>query len=291
MTAAVAVPTVAPAPWTDPWWRDPRFLVPAAFVGLTVAATGMFAAVHFMTRSRRSSTTEEPVRTAAGFVFPERGYVLCPQALGLRPTPKTPRPGSFVVLWLGDPEGNFVEATWGRILKVDDADPQRIFVILAGEETPVGQRPLRTEKHGFNLSQVFWMTKDCLVDLLDPLEDPNGALLCGAQLVVFDGPDDDFEPDGFQPAPPPAPPRQLVGRDVDLLLVSKAGKGSAWQVPVRATIVDVGPSGDLATVKVKSVQANTFADDPQMGHQLKPGDEFDVVWDCITAYHPSLVRS
>lgn len=224
-------------------------------------------------------------RDDGGYYFPALGYVLCPQGVGIDPTEKEISPGTFVVIWLGDPQGAFIERTWAEVVKVDPDDPNRLFVVIRGELFPSGQRSLQTDKHGFNLSQVFWMTRDCIPDAYNELGDPNGVLLCGANLVTFDGPDDDLEPDGLGPARPPAlPPRDLVGWQVELLLVSRAGRGSAWQVPVVAEIVDVGPTGDVPRVRVIEIGSDEFADAPPSGHHLSPGDEFDAPWDCITRY-------
>jgi hypothetical protein len=211
--------------------------------------------------------------------------VLCPQGSGLPPTTKRIYPGSFIVLWLADPKGRFIETTWARVVRVNTDDPNKIFVVLTGEPTPVGPRPLQ-KAHGFTLSQAFWVTRDCVPEAIEPLADPAAEILCGGRLLTFDGPDIDGDADGLAPAPPPTGDvKALVGRQVEMVMVSSAGGGTAWQVRVVGTITSTGPIGQVPTVRVDEVEANEFADDQSgMGHSVQPGDTFDVTWDCITHY-------
>jgi hypothetical protein len=282
--AALAYPAAAPPAAVGPRaWDDPRFRLPGILLGASVLAVGAFAALHF-TVGRREAKKQEPTKTNIGWTFPEAGVILCAVGSGLPPTTKKIGPGSFVVIWLADPKGRFIETTWARIVKEDPADANRIFVVITGEQTPVGPRPLRKE-HGFTLSQAFWMTKDCVPEAIAPLDDPKAAVLCGPDLVNFDGLDDDTEPDGlFAVQPPSSDVKLLVGRQVDVWLVSRAGKGTAWRVRLTGTIQSTGPIGQVVTIRVDSVEPNEVADDPQGGHSVRAGDTFDVTWDCIIEY-------
>lgn len=273
---AAAASAVLEAPFFS--W-DARLQLPAALLAGSVLAAGAFAALHFTVGRRlREKAQREPVRSDLGFVFPESGVVLCPATAGIEATTKEIKRGSFVVLWLADPQGKFVQTTWAKVLAVDETDPKRIFVILTGEMTRAGQKAL-DPRHGFGLSQVFWMTKDCVPEVYEGLVDARAALLCGAQLETFDG-DGDGKPDGYAPAKPPANAvEDLVGREVELLLVSRAGKGTAWQATLVAMIMGTGKIGQIATVKVLEVGETPLAD-----HGVSPGDVFDVAWDCITKY-------
>lgn len=269
-------------------WADPRFRVPALLLGASVLAVGTFAVLHFTIgqRDKKNGLEQEPTKSNLGWVFPKAGVILCVIGSGLPPTPKPTGPGTFIVLWLADPEGTFIETTWARVIREDPEDPNRIFVVLTGEPSPVGPRPLRKE-HGFTLSQAFWMTRDCVPEAINPLADPRARILCGPGLVGFDGPDADGTPDGLAPAEPPqGPVENLVGRQVEMLLVSTAGGGTAWQVPVVATILSTGPIGQVVTVRVDDVGSNEFADAPaaEGGHTVRPGATFDVTWDCVTKY-------
>jgi len=265
-------------------WTDPRFRLPAILLGASVLAVGAFTVLHF-TVGRRKTDPGEAKKTELGWSFPKAGLVLCPQGSGLPPTSKAIGPGSFVVLWLADQKGTFIETTWAQVVRVNTEDPNQIFVVLTGEPSAVGPRPLRKE-HGFTLSQAFWMTRDCVPEAIAPLVDPNAAILCGGALRTFDGLDDDALPDGYGPAQPPdGPIENLVGRQVEMLLVSRAGKGTAWQVRLVGTITSTGPIGQVPTIRVDEIESNEFADDPTaLGHSLKAGDTFDVTWDCITKY-------
>jgi hypothetical protein len=277
--AAVA----AAAPPLPPVWSDARFQVPLALLGATVLATATFTVLHFALRKRPTPTPEhEGVRDEKGWSFPELGYVLCPQGSGLDPTAKEIKPGSIVIVALGSPTGLPVEASWGRVAEVDPRDPNRVLVVLVGQATTTGQTDLQTDRHGFRISAGLWVTRDCVWDVLEALNDPRGYLLCGAELMVWDGPDNDTTPDGHQPVALPAPPRQLVGREIELFFVSRAGKGLAWQVPIRAVITDVTGTGHVATVRVLAVGTDEFAD--VSGHQVTSGDTFDITWDCVVKY-------
>lgn len=266
-----------------PVWDDARFRVPLALVGFTILATATFAALHLLFRRRGEEPTSGD-RDASGWKFPEAGYVLCPQSRGLEPTAKLIQPGSLIVLVLGSPAAQEVEPVWARVVSIDAVDPNRIGVVLIGQATTTGQRDLQTGRHGFRLAQKIWVTKDCTWDVLRVLDDPGGVLLCGADLRVFDGPDVDVAPDGLAPAQMPASPRDVVGRRVELYLVSKAGRGTAWQVPVIAEVIEVGSSGHVATVKVSAFGRDPEAERPGTGHALSPGQTFDITWDCVLKY-------
>lgn len=291
MTAATATNLERVA--AMPWWADPRFQLPAVFVGASLLAAATFTALYFGLRPPKTPPGKGgalmPIaptrRDAGGYFFAQQGYILCPQGMGIAPTSKEIVDGTFVVLWLATPAGAFVERTWGQVVEVDPKDDNRIRVVIRGELTPTGQRALRRDQHGFDLSQVFWMTKDCIPEAYNELVDPKAVILCGANLVTFDGPDDDFVPDGLHPAVMPAVAvRDLVGTEVEFQLVSRAGRGAAFRVPVRAQIVEVGPTGDVPRVRVLEVGRDPYADDPATGHSVRAGDEFDVAWDCITGY-------
>lgn len=285
MDAAVNPAAVAVAP-LPPVWSDVRFQVPLALLGATVLATATFAALHFALRKRGDDPVPEVgKRDEKGWTFPELGYILCPQGAGLPPTPKEIKPGSIVIVGLGSPLGQAVEPAWARVTEVDTADPNKVLVVLVGEATTVGQKGLQTDRHGFRISTGLWITKDCIWDVLEPLTDPKGRLLCGAELIIYDGDDDDSAPDGLGPAPlPPVPVRQLVGRKVRLYFVSSSGTlaQSLWQVPLVAEVVEVGNTGHVATVKVLAVGHHEFAD--VSGHQVTSGDTFDITWDCVLKY-------
>lgn len=286
MDAAVnpaAAAALAPLP---PVWSDIRFQVPLALLGATVLATATFAVLHFALRKRGDEKPADVgTRDDKGWAFPELGYVLCPQGAGLSPTSKEIKPGSIVIVGLGSPLGQPVEPAWGRVTEVDAADPNRVLVVLVGEATTVGQKGLQTDRHGFRISSALWITADCIWDVLEPLTDPKGLLLCGADLVLYDGDDDDTAPDGFGPAPmPPVPVEELVGRKVRLSFVSRVGTvaQSLWQVPLTAEVTAVGNTGHIATVKVLAVGHHEFAD--VSGHQVTSGNTFDITWDCVLKY-------
>ena len=61
----------------EPWWRDPRFVIPSVFVGLTIASSLAFALGHRLW-ARQKSSTEEPKRDDKGFAFPETTASLQP---------------------------------------------------------------------------------------------------------------------------------------------------------------------------------------------------------------------
>lgn len=267
-----------------PVWEDARFQVPFAFLSATVLATATFAVLHYVMR-KRDEPTAEGKRDQKGWSFPEAGYVLCPQGAGLPPTEKDIAVNSVLVLGLGSPTAVPVEPAWAVVSSIDSKDPNRVEAVLVGQATPTGQADLQTDRHGFRLSQKIWVTRDCVWEVLEMLADPQGRLLCGPELVTFDGPDVDMDPDGLSAARmPPGPPQNLVGRRVELYLVSKAGKGTAWQVPVEAEVVAVGTTGHVATVRVLAFGRSDLAEDPRTGHSLRPGQQFDVTWDCVVRY-------
>lgn len=276
----VAVAAVSAPP---PVWQDARFQLPLALVGASVLAAATFAVLHFAL-GRRRAEEDEGARDERGWRFPKSGYVLCPQGAGLEPTAKDIEVGSILVLGLGSSTGQPVEPAWARVVEIDARDPNRIAVVLVGQATLAGQTGFQTDRHGFRLAQKLWVTKDCVWDVLRMLDDPGGVLLCGADLALFDGPDPDSAPDELGPAPMPARVRDLVGRAVELLLVSRAGKGTAWQVPVTAEIVDVGETGHVATVRVLAIARDDEAERPGVGHELTPGQTFDITWDCVVRY-------
>lgn len=278
--AATIVATVLPY---GPWWYDRRFQVPAALIGATLLATVTFTALHIALKDR--VPPENAKRDERGWKFPELGYVLCPQGAGLRPTDKQISPGAIIIVSLGSPAGHPVEVAWAKVAGEDPNDPNRLSVVLVGQASETGQVDLQTDRHGFRISQRLWITRDCVWDVLRFLDDPKGRLLCGAELLTFDGPDDDPSPDGYMFAWPPAPVKALVGREVELLLVSKAGKGTAWQVPIAAEIVAVSETKHIATVRVTAVGRDEQADDPETGHHVRSGSTFDITWDCVLKYH------
>ena len=277
MVVALAAPPVA----LEPWWADRRFQIPAAFVGATLLATATFATLYVALHKRPQVETGR--RDERGWKFPDLGYVLCPQGVGLRPTDKPIAPGSIIVLGLGSPAGQSVEAAWAKVAAVDPDDPNRLEVVLVGQASTTGQVSLRTERHGFRLSQKLWVTRDCVWDVLRFLTDPYGRLLCGAELATYDGPDADAAPDGYMPASPPIPIESAVGRRVELLLVSRAGAGTAWMVPLTAQIVEVSDTRHIATVRVLAVGRNEAAEGP-LGHHVRAGATFDITWDCVVQY-------
>lgn len=259
--------------------RDARLQLPTALLAGSVLAVGTFAALHLTVGRRlREKAQHEPVRSELGFVFPESGVVLCPSTAGIEATSKQIKLGSFIVLWLGDSRGEFVEATWAKVLEVDANDPRRIFVTLIGTLL-AGDKPLDC-RHDFVLSQSFWVTRDCATEAFAPLEDREGILLRGTQLESFDG-DGDGQPDGYAPAKPPSSAAEdLVGRDAELLLVSRVDRGASWHAMVVATITRVDGTRQIATVRVKSIRADSAA-----RHRVLQDDVFDVTWDSIIAYH------
>ncbi len=284
MRATLNPAAVATAPQFDaPVWSDVRFQLPFALLGAALLATATFAVLHFTVGRRKGG--DEGRRDDRGWKFPEAGYVLCPQGAGLEPTAKSVGIGSIVILGLGSPAGQPVEPGWARVVELDATDPNRVAVVLIGQATTAGQTGFQTDRHGFRISQKLWVTRDCMWDVLQLLDDPGGTLLCGAELIVFDGPDYDIVPDGLGPADLPSHPRDLVGRNIELYLVSRFGKGSAWQVPVTAEVVDVGSTGHIATVRVLAVGRSDEAEKPPpTGHQLQPGQTFDITWDCVVRY-------
>lgn len=279
------VPTAAAAiaaPVYGPWWADRRFQIPAALVGATLLATATFAVMYFALKKQDSSSTAR--RDDKGWKFAELGYVLCPQGAGLAPTGKEISKGSVIVLALGSPSGYPVELSWGKVVGSDANDLNRLQVVLVGQASETGQVALQTDRHGFRIGQKLWVTRDCVWDVLQWLSDPQGRLLCGAELLTFDGADPDATPDGYTFAWPPGPVDTLVGRKVELLLVSRAGSGTAWQVPLTAEIIDVSETKHIATVRVSALGRDELADDPETGHHVRPGDTFDITWDCVLKY-------
>jgi len=282
----VAATALAPAlslVHDGPWWADRRFQLPAAFMGATLLATAAFAACHFAV-SRKETDLDTARRDDRGWKFPELGYVLCPQGAGLAPTGKEISSGSVVVLALGSPTGYPVELAWAKVLGEGEQDPNRIQAVLVGQASQTGQLALETDRHGFRVGQKIWITKDCVWDVLRWLKDPYGRLLCGAELLTFDGSDPDAAPDGYAFAWPPGPVSSLVGRQVELLLVSQAGKGTAWQLPLTAEIISVSDTKQIATVRVIAVGREPAAEGPETGHHVRAGDEFDITWDCVLKY-------
>jgi len=262
-----------------PFWRDPRFQIPAIFVGGSIAGILIGAGVAYAGKRR-------------GYKPPPGGpgRVLCVTEFGHVSTPKQVQVGSDVALWLGDWEGNFVEATWAKVLAIDPHDSNVLLVGLEGEATPVGAERLKSDEHGFRLGdKIPGVTRDCLAEVLRPLDDPKARLLCGGSLLswatsaksgAFDiSPmDPDNLPEG--PAvPPTSTPHELNGMDVQLLLVSKAGVGTAWQSRVLARVIGVSETGAVAEVRVNVVEPHPDAD-----HSVKPGQTFDITWDCVIAY-------
>jgi hypothetical protein len=276
---AAAAPTVAAV--LEPWWADRRFQLPGAFVAATLLATATFAGLYFALREKPDRETGD--RDERGWKFPELGYVLCPQGAGLRPTDKPIEAGSIIVVGLGSPTGQSVEAAWAKVAGVDPRDPNRIAVVLVGQASETGQVELQTDRHGFRLSQRLWITRDCVWDVLRFLDDPQGRLLCGAELSNFDGPDADVAPDGYKPAPPPIPLASALGRHVELLLVSRAAAGTAWVVPLTAEVTAISETKHIATVRVTAVGRNEDAEGAS-GHHVRAGTTFDITWDCVLQY-------
>lgn len=236
-------------------------------VGVSVLAVGAFAlAGHLL------GDSAQPRRRAAGLSYRRAGYVLCPQGLGLVPSPKPIAPAAFVLLWLGDPQGRFVEATWGRVLRLD-ADPNRLLVLLSGEDRP-GRPPLQTQRHGFALDQVIWVTADCIPDVLRPFPIDTTTVVCGPGLAAR----------GYgHAAAPPTALADLVGREAAVLLASDADP-SPWEALATVRIMDVGPTEQTLTVELIDV-----ADVPEFaygtaGASFVPGLRFDITWDCVLEY-------
>jgi hypothetical protein len=261
----------------DAWWRDPRFRVPAIFVGTSVLAAASFAVLYAVGNARGWFGER---RDDAGFNF-GRGYVLCPQASGVSASTKPIVVGSDVVVWLGDVSRNFVQATWARVLDVDAVDQNRIRVRIIGETRDADVKPL-ARAHGFDIGQAFWITKDCIPDVLVQVNDPRSQVLCGPTLAEVGG-----------PAPEPSQPNDLVGRAVGLVLASKArgipvlyGTETTWvwQTPIVGRIESVSDTGQIATVSIQSIEAHELADHPTVGHTLRTGDTFDITWDCVVSY-------
>jgi hypothetical protein len=278
---ATAATAVAPPATYAPWWYDRRFQVPAALVGATLLATVAFTVLHLALKEK---PPVDPKRDDRGWKFPELGYFLCPQGAGLPPTNKQISKGSVIVVALGSPTGYPIELAWGKVADEDTKDPNRIQVVLVGQASETGQVALKTDRHGFRIGQRLWLTRDCVWDVLQWLNDPNARLLCGAELLTFDGPDPDTTPDDYMFAWPPAPVSALVGRKVELLLVSKAGRGTAWQVPLTAEIVATSETKHIATVRVVAIGRDELADAPDTGHHVRAGDMFDITWDCVLKY-------
>jgi len=261
------------------FWRDPRFQVPAILLGGSILGIALGATYAYAARRRGDKPP------AGG-----EGRVLCIKDFGFGSTNKQVKVGSDVALWLGDWEGRFVEATWGKVLGIDPKDPNMLLVGLEGESAVSGVRRLQSDKHGFRLGdKIPAVPLDCVAEVLRPLEDPSAQILCGGPLENFvaSAKRGDFDispanpddlPDGAV-MPPAQEPHELLGRDVQLLMVSKAGAGTAWQVRVLARIIGVSEPGSVAEVRVTLVEPNAQAE-----HQVKPGDVFDITWDCVIAY-------
>jgi hypothetical protein len=264
-----------------PWWVDRRFQIPAALIGATLLSLAAFAACHI---ALESSSSPSAKRDERGWSFPDLGYVLCPQWAGLEPTAKQISTGSIIIVALGSPTGYPVEVAWAKVVGEDPTDRNRILVVLVGQASETGQVDLHTDRHGFRISHRVWITRDCVWDALRFLDDPKGRLLCGAELLMFDGSDDDADPDGYVFSWPTTPVKSLVGREVELLLVSKVASGTAWHVPMIAQIVDVSETKHIATVQVVATGRDEYADDPETGHHVRAGDTFDITWDCVLKY-------
>lgn len=279
-TSAIA-PVAVPLP---PIWADPRFQIPLALLGATVVAVGTFTVLHFALR-KRWQPPDQGELDDRGYRFPEAGYVICPQSEGLPPASAEIGVGSIIIMSLGSPTGQIVEPVWARVVEQDARDKNRIAIVLIGQTTATGQKDLQTDRHGFRLAQKLWVTKDCVWDVLRLLDDPGGRLLCGAELVGFAAEHEGFVPHAGGPAPVPGAVATLVGQKVELYLVSKAGKGTAWQIPLTAEIVGTGNTGHVATVKVVAFGRDDEAEKPPpIGHTLAPGQTFDITWDCVLAY-------
>lgn len=285
MTVLATTDAAPPVPVASlpPWWADTRMQLPLALVAATVLASGTFAALHFWLRGR-SRAPDEGARDDVGFAFADAGYVICPQSEGLIPTRKEIDLHSTLIVSLGSPAGQIVEPVWARVVEVDPRDRNRIAVVLVGQTTSTGQRDLQTDRHGFRLAQKIWITKDCVWDVLRPLDEPSGRLLCGAELVAFASEHPELATT-LGPAPVPGAAKTLVGRKVELFMVSRAGAGTAWQIPLTAEILDVGNTGHVPTVKLVAFGRNDWAEQPPpSGHALAPGQIFDITWDCVLQY-------
>lgn len=254
-----------------PWWRDPRFQLPAIFVGASVVAVGAWALWQ-----RTVAPARTPVRDELGLAFPAAGYVLCPQGLGLDPTFKTIGAGDFVVLWLATDQGEFVEATWARVARVDPDDPNRLLVVLGSEDLPA-LASLRTSEHGFVLGTALWVTADCIPDALRAFPGGGAAALCGPTLTSAIA--------GLRaPAAPPALPSEMVGREIEILLGSTVSGAYAWRAPARARVVEVSPTGQIATVQLLDIKIpGALAYGPSVAG-VRPGTLFDITWDCVVSY-------
>lgn len=240
-----------------------------------MAAVGAWA---IWQRASPPATGSSPTRDELGLAYPEAGYVLCPQGLGLKPTDKSISVGDYVVVWLASISGAFVEATWAKVARVDPVDPNRLLVVLGSQYHPA-LAALRTGDHGFVIGSALWVTADCVSDVLRAFPGRKVSVLCGAALASL-------VPGARQRATAlPSTVHDMVGREVDLVLRS----AYASRVPARGHIVSVSPTGQIATVALTSVTIpGALAYGPTVA-DLRPGTTFDITWDCVLSFGAQVV--
>jgi hypothetical protein len=244
-----------PAAIAAPFWRDPRFTVPAALLGGSIAGIAVAAVA-----ARAHAASRPPVR---------RGFVLCPQGAGVDASPKPIEVGSDVALWLGDAAGRFVEATWAKVLSIDPTDPNHIRVGLEGEKGEASVRRLRSDLHGFRLGDELDATKDCIADVLVSLVGEDIEVACGTALAEL----------GYPVIGLGAAPDAMALNNRQVRIVLRHPRLSGWKQEVVARVVEVSETGNVPTLRAEMFESVENAE-----HGVRPGSTFDVTWDCVTEH-------
>lgn len=241
-----------------PFWRDPRFTVPAALLGGSIAGIAVAAAV---AHAAGGGARDQKV---------PRGIVLCPQSSGVSASPKPIKPGTDVVVWLADHKGKFVEATWAKVIAIDPADPNHIRVGLEGEKGRASVQRLRSDLHGFHLGDILEVTKDCIPDVLLPPVAGDVEVACGRALFDLGYP--------VVGLAKKLDPKQLLTRQVRIVL--RHPRLSDWKQEALVRVMEVSETGNVPTVRLEMLEDV----EEETGHTLRVGDTFDITWDCVTEH-------
>lgn len=164
----------------------------------------------------------------------ERGVVVCPDEVGkIAPSVSQVRPGDFVIISLASKDRLFNQLTWARVRSFSPTR-DRMYVEISGELTEAGVKPLRSDKHGFFLSERIVIDSDCVFDVLHGEAQFTGQVLCGPGLqVVNETPKDTAS----------------VSKDhddaVQVVVASVEGQGTLWNEPLWVRVMSISPTSNV----------------------------------------------